>query len=693
MRHKLFLFVLIIFTFHNLCAQWHWQNPTPIGKPIRDLQFTDDLTGYACGSGGLFLKTTDRGKKWVELNIPSDGLIIKLFFLNSETGWYLTYGDYSLYKTTDGGTNWTFVNSFTPRYATTIWFLDELNGFAGGYNNLLKTSDGGLTWSEVINTYTAYSNFFFTKDIGFVSVPNGIIKTTNGGTDWKYLGMPVYNFTPSKIFALDTNNIYVVGSGNDFNNNGYFAFYQTSNGGISWTGKAFDSPVTDVFFESPAKGWLCAGKILKTINSGISWNTTDTEGLRFNFEGSHSWSAGYNTISYSDDGWQTSTPQISSIFSGFIWDGYAKDKNNVFACGSNETILSSKDGGISWQKYYSSPDNIYLNAITAFNNEIWSVGEHGNVVYSKDNGNSWTEKTIAGNWLGDITFLSDGTGFIAGSADSTGAIFSSSDGGETWNLKRSFPDLWSVDKIKFSRDNLGWAIGYPQSIMRSTDKGLTWETIVDTVFSVSNISISGDTAWFNYNNKVLRTTDAGKTWESFKVFDYNNIIFSNCDIDFVNSKVGYISTYDSRIYKSTDGGVTWTQEDFPKGIENFAIDFIDENTGWVFGYPGTILKRDPNYVSVESHNEFLPVDFYLYQNYPNPFNPTTTISYTVPKESFVTIKIYDILGREIKALVNEEKPIGLYNVSFNGHNLASGIYLYTIKAGAFVQTKKMVLMK
>ncbi len=693
MRKAIFFLSLIMFSSSYLYAQWYWQNPKPIGKPIYDIKFTDELTGYVCGQGGLFLKTADGGNKWTELKIPNDGLIIKIFFLSNKIGWYLGYGDYSLYKTTDGGINWTFISRFSPRYATSIWFFDELNGFAGGYNYLLKTNDGGLTWSEVNNTFSANSIFFLTKDTGFVGVSNGIKRTTNGGQDWEPIGLQAYNFAPSKIFALDTKNIYVIGSGNDFYDNIYYAFYQTSNGGKSWTVKSFDHQLTDLFFESPAKGWLCSGKILKTLNGGISWDTTDVGGLRFDFEGNHSWSAGNNTISYSDDGWQTSTPQISSIFSGFIWDGYAKDKNNVFACGSYKTILGSKDGGSSWQKYYSSSENIYLNAITANDHDIWAVGQQGIVVYSKDNGNNWIEKMIDGKWLSDITFLSDGTGYIVGTADSTGAIFSSSDGGENWNRVKNFPDIWSVDKIKFSRDNLGWAIGYPKSIMRSIDKGQTWENVVDSILYVDNIAVSGDTAWFTYYNKVLRTTDAGNTWDSYKVFDYSNILFTSCDIDFVNSSVGYISTYDSRIYKSTDGGKSWKQEDFPKGINNFAIDFIDEETGWSFGYPGTILKRDPAYTGLNYNKDILPSDFYLYQNYPNPFNPTTTLRYSIPSTSKVVMIISDVLGNEIELLVNEEKPAGTYETVWIADKLASGVYFYRLQAGSFLQTRKMILLR
>jgi hypothetical protein len=83
----------------------------------------------------------------------------------------------------------------------------------------------------------------------------------------------------------------------------------------------------------------------------------------------------------------------------------------------------------------------------------------------------------------------------------------------------------------------------------------------------------------------------------------------------------------------------------------------------------------------------------LYQNYPNPFNPKTTINYSIPKTNFVTLKIYDVLGREIATLVNEERLPGNYNVKFDGSNIPSGVYFYRLQAGNFSQTKKLILMK
>ena len=89
----------------------------------------------------------------------------------------------------------------------------------------------------------------------------------------------------------------------------------------------------------------------------------------------------------------------------------------------------------------------------------------------------------------------------------------------------------------------------------------------------------------------------------------------------------------------------------------------------------------------------LPVIYQLYQNYPNPFNPTTTIKYGIPRNSHVKIVLYDILGREVTTLVNEIKNSGYYTVRFNASSLASGIYFYRIKAGNFIQVKKMMLLK
>ena len=91
--------------------------------------------------------------------------------------------------------------------------------------------------------------------------------------------------------------------------------------------------------------------------------------------------------------------------------------------------------------------------------------------------------------------------------------------------------------------------------------------------------------------------------------------------------------------------------------------------------------------------ENVPEEFSLYQNYPNPFNPETKIKYTMPSSSIVTLKVYDVLGNEITTLVNKEKQPGIYEVEFNASNFSSGIYIYRLQTGSFIETKKMMLLK
>jgi para-nitrobenzyl esterase len=116
------------------------------------------------------------------------------------------------------------------------------------------------------------------------------------------------------------------------------------------------------------------------------------------------------------------------------------------------------------------------------------------------------------------------------------------------------------------------------------------------------------------------------------------------------------------------------------GVRTVKCDFWDQAEGFVTGIEN-------------NNNSTLPGNFILFQNYPNPFNPTTIIRFEIPRESIVTIKLYDLLGREIKTLVNEEKTAGSYSYIFDGSSLSSGIYFYRITAGKFAQTKKMILMK
>jgi beta-glucosidase len=120
---------------------------------------------------------------------------------------------------------------------------------------------------------------------------------------------------------------------------------------------------------------------------------------------------------------------------------------------------------------------------------------------------------------------------------------------------------------------------------------------------------------------------------------------------------------------------------------------IKRGTEWGYSIYEFEIYNIDSLTNVNEGDTKIPKDFYLEQNYPNPFNPSTTISYSISKEGFVSLKVYDILGEEVSTLVNENKKPGNYKMYFHGLNLASGIYIYAIKANNFFSSKKMIYLK
>ena len=148
----------------------------------------------------------------------------------------------------------------------------------------------------------------------------------------------------------------------------------------------------------------------------------------------------------------------------------------------------------------------------------------------------------------------------------------------------------------------------------------------------------------------------------------------------------------SKLY-SSGSGLTAGSSNGGEELVTMSVDAANTLHGFGVGNNGNIIKyvyQKPSNVPPEPGKIS---SFYLSQNYPNPFNPATTINYQIPELNFVTIKIYDVLGKEAATLVNEEKPAGNYQIEFNGANLPSGIYFYRIQAYDYVETRKMVLLK
>jgi hypothetical protein len=134
----------------------------------------------------------------------------------------------------------------------------------------------------------------------------------------------------------------------------------------------------------------------------------------------------------------------------------------------------------------------------------------------------------------------------------------------------------------------------------------------------------------------------------------------------------------------------WMIKDLEDGIYYWSVQAIDgAMAGSEFSQESIFAVKSVT----SAENLASPSQFKLDQNYPNPFNPSTTIKYSVKENTLVSLKVYDILGNEVVALVNKVQPTGRYIINFDASSLASGVYLYKLTAGSFIDTKKMIFLK
>jgi hypothetical protein len=161
---------------------------------------------------------------------------------------------------------------------------------------------------------------------------------------------------------------------------------------------------------------------------------------------------------------------------------------------------------------------------------------------------------------------------------------------------------------------------------------------------------------------VARSTDGGKTFNNFLV---SESAFEATTQKFLGDYINIVA-YNGKVYP------VWIRSD-------------------LFGRDVIMAKIDESTLDIK--NDKILSSYHLYQNYPNPFYPSTKISWQSPVSSLQTLKVFDVLGKEVASLVDEEKPAGTYDLIWNASNLPSGVYFYQLKTGDFINTKKMLLLK
>ncbi|MEO8665396.1 MAG: T9SS type A sorting domain-containing protein [Ignavibacteria bacterium] len=413
-------------------------------------------------------------------------------------------------------------------------------------------------------------------------------------------------------------------------------------GGISVT-------LNSTYFINPYTGWICgdSGKIIKTTNAGSNW-----------------------------------IPEISNTIYPLI---------SVFFINENT----------GWCAGGTADFNMFVNRMfvlkTTNSGLTWTTAFYSNSSYSR---------------FGPIFFTDDMHGYVVeqgGTGSGTvGGLWKSSNGGFDWMPVQG---VSATQDLQFTDLNTGWTIGSyfddtghdTSYIFRTIDGGAAWDKIFQKSKTVllSSSFLNNSTGWIsgvdNENflnaNLLLKTTNGGM---NFTRHDLEIGMYFR-SITFKNNMQGWACG--NNVYRTTDGGNNWVMQLSNSGSFYNSIFFVDSLNGWVVGYDGVIFStRTGGITAVNNYSVNSPTDFILDQNYPNPFNPKTIINYELPsnvngQRADVKLIVYDLLGKEIVTLVDAKQNPGSYSIDFDGSNLPSGIYLYKLTTGEYIEVRKMTLLK
>ncbi len=692
-------------------------------------------------------------KQWLEpvysVNIES------VTFLNADLGW-LTGRDGFLYKTTDGGDNWTLLrNADHDIDWNDIKFINANTGYATGDDGFLfKTSDGGDTWTMIADTATYQVDFncleVISEDLAFFTGDDGVLlKTTDGGETYAMSSAEFYDVDLDGGITFINENLGLLAS-NDFG--GGMVWY-THDGGESWVFNNIAGEYPDVSYKRPLSidsgddstfvvtgyhkatfiskdggvsfsrvGNFDSGTVKNDVVSMIDGNTFFLVNKEENILRTDNGGVSFDTLSYG-------TGQ-------YVKDMLFIDEDTGFVITGFGHWLKTTDGGQSFHPLQPWPE-IYLRSITSPSDDklIITAFGGGELSLSNDGGISFSYPTnYSTNFFGtiaDCQFVDENNGLIVGD-DNFCAL--TTDGGVTWNtVTHEFDSENIIDfnTIEYITESIVYIAGDDGVIYKSNDAGETWtfienegdEDILDLwCFDENNIKAYAD------NGKIYAQLDAATTFSVhdsiYQEEDINAVTFHNgkglyaCDkgiimvktdtdtakvlfendtgddifaIDYLSDNYIYALGEDGWAYYSDDAGETWTTESAVDEINLYDFTYVN-GTIWAVGNDGLILKKEIGPVTTDSPNKNVSA-FKLEQNYPNPFNPITTINYSIPVRSDVTLVVYNMAGQKVKEMNRQSVTPGHYQFTFDGRQLASGIYFYQIKAGDFSQVRKMTLIK
>ncbi len=616
--------------------------PSKSGFPMRLAVNSKGDVFVSCYAWDTVFRSTDEGRSWQNFGAEITSPDLWSLYIDKDDYVYVGTSSCGVYRSTDNGETWHRMNLNMLLGVIVNGVIVDNDGyvFAGlqgagvyrsGYPEIFSWSfkSKGISAMQVESLLKTDKYLFLGTERG------GLFRTKDSGDNWELLGLQQFQVGAIKV---DNKNNLLMGT----------------EGGI----------------------WLSSDDGKTGTNLGLNacaWTFDFDENNRI-VVGSYSWPPYYVTGIYYGDNYSSWT-KCSSQNAYTIY----YDKNSKLYYAMDGSCSYSIDRGISWNRLpveFSDYNSLGGNAFSINSNSLGDlfVGTNKGVARSKDKGKSWklfssglpsVYNTNADVYIDefDNIFVSSSDFSMYNVYKNSVGVFISCDNGETWS---GFTGVWPNQGCSMKKC-------YNDTLYVGTYGGGAY--YLPNVFSkivyipplrpVKNSFIPSDTVEFHWLTKPnINNYNIQIATDSL----FNNIVNDTTVVDSVYkfNRTILNTRYFWRIRANSKyGWCKWSD----------VWDFTPGN-------PTSILT-----------NSSVPTHFEICQNYPNPFNPSTTIRYDIPKESFVTLKIFNALGEEVKSLVNENKSAGSYEVKFDGSNLSSGVYFYRMTAGSFSQTKKLILMK
>ncbi len=727
-------FVLISVVFAvNLDAQvnqdWKWAHPGPQGNQLRWVKMIDPLNWYACGNTGTFMKSSNAGANWTVYTnaggwLPSfygEGRnLMNGWFFDLNTGVICGYTGW-IARTTNAGVSWDSIGIPTTNSMYGLHFVKNTIGFVSGAGGkVFKTTNAGLTWDSLSTGVTSVNYNIFAVDANIIyvatTVPSplagNVLKTTNGGLNWI-----VYNtgtaFTIYDINFIDANTGMICGSSGNIK--------LTTNGGVNWT--SVNSPSASAMYGlhftlTPTPAFYAVGDsygIYKTENFGQNWTLLSFNDPNMSWTSTHysvdvsgnniAAVGAYGSIQKSTNAGANFTALTHWLSPATKYDVWAQNSNGLVLVtggrGSTATfdqVLRSTNGGMNWAIVPFNSSATYYSLSMVNNTTGFMSGSAGNLRRTTNAGLNWDSipGPVGTFTFKRIEFVNASTGYLFQNSSNTGGGWKTTNGGLNWELLTNLGSETRISSSSFVNANTGYAGNNAAKLLKTTDGGANWTTLTNTPMSTFGLNgvkfFNAETGYVcgSAGAKLCRTTDGGTGFDTIP-HPFNNALYS---MKWFDLNTGWIFASLGYSAKTTDGGANWFFQN-TSGQYGYGCYFTHPDSGFVVGDNGYILKIVSQTITgAEWSGTVIPSKYYLKQNYPNPFNPTTTIEFALPKAGLVSLKIYDITGREISNAVNMTLNPGIVKYSFNGANFASGVYFYKLVVDRkIIDTKKMILLK